>query len=255
MSTQVEDLRSRYEREERADRDARNERYERYERENHIELDDRYASELRRYQSEDRNARNERLEIEDRNERYDRYERYEREEQTELNERYERESREAFNEREERYIRFEHERYGEELEERFQRETLEARNERDERYAREAIMVSNACNQRYNYEEVEVREARVRRDANFRGQKHLDENLQIVKDVITLTEVELKILCEDCPICMNKPTKLNSVTTECGHEFCKDCYNEYLAADNNKSCPMCRNPNPKITFYLKLDIP
>ena len=68
--------------------------------------------------------------------------------------------------------------------------------------------------------------------------------------VKTLTEVEIETICEDCAICFNKPTKLDSITTECGHEFCKGCYIDYIATTNrNKSCPLCRKNNPKITTY------
>ena len=67
--------------------------------------------------------------------------------------------------------------------------------------------------------------------------------------VIILTKTTIEVLCEDCAICLNKPTKANSITTECGHEFCKGCYKNYLALDRNKSCPMCRKNNPKITSY------
>jgi len=65
-----------------------------------------------------------------------------------------------------------------------------------------------------------------------------------------LTKATMNTVCDDCAICMTKPQKLDSVTTDCGHEFCKGCYTDFIAAINsNKSCPMCRNPNPKITSY------
>jgi len=82
-----------------------------------------------------------------------------------------------------------------------------------------------------------------------REERKLAKVQQIKPKIIVLTKATMEVVCEDCAICLNKPQKLNSITTECGHEFCKGCYDEYLAAATNKSCPMCRKPAPKITSY------
>lgn len=90
-----------------------------------------------------------------------------------------------------------------------------------------------------------------RREAR-REERKLAKVQQIKPKIIVLTKAAMEVVCEVCPICMDKPSKINSITTECGHEFCKGCYNEYIAtANSNKSCPMCRKNDPKITVYRR----
>ena len=85
-----------------------------------------------------------------------------------------------------------------------------------------------------------------------REERKLAKVQQIKPKIIVLTKAAMEVVCEVCPICMDKPSKINSITTECGHEFCKGCYNEYIAtANSNKSCPMCRKNDPKITVYRR----
>ena len=41
-----------------------------------------------------------------------------------------------------------------------------------------------------------------------------------------------------CPICYCNVTTANKLITRCGHVFCADCINEWLAVKG--SCPVCR---------------
>jgi len=59
---------------------------------------------------------------------------------------------------------------------------------------------------------------------------------------------------DNCGICLEQYTKVNSVTTSCGHTFCKPCFDthEYMCYRSDVpvvKCPMCRNANPIITEY------
>jgi hypothetical protein len=56
---------------------------------------------------------------------------------------------------------------------------------------------------------------------------------------------------EPCSICYEGYTKANSVTTCCGHSFCKGCYSSHEAAhpDRAVDCPLCRKTNPHITEF------
>lgn len=43
----------------------------------------------------------------------------------------------------------------------------------------------------------------------------------------------------ECPICFEVITDKRNITkTICGHNFCKDCLNEWIEWDN--TCPLCR---------------
>ena len=72
---------------------------------------------------------------------------------------------------------------------------------------------------------------------------------------VALKKMELvKTVDDPCCICMEKYTRVNSVTTSCGHSFCKSCYDRVeqtgLASHTRKvCCPICREGNPKITEY------
>jgi hypothetical protein len=73
---------------------------------------------------------------------------------------------------------------------------------------------------------------------------------------IALKKTELDVAMPDnCSICIDGYTKVNSVTTSCGHAFCKECYNTHeqtvLANHNRVYCPLCRAVNLKITEYRK----
>jgi hypothetical protein len=69
------------------------------------------------------------------------------------------------------------------------------------------------------------------------------------------SQAELAVQITDpCAICYEGYTKLNSVTTSCGHSFCKDCYTAHENTRNNQTakavvCPICRADNPQVTEY------
>ena len=62
---------------------------------------------------------------------------------------------------------------------------------------------------------------------------------------------ELDVPCANmCSICYDTPTKGASLNTECGHEFCRDCYIKW--AYNNErapSCPACRKSCPTFRMF------
>jgi len=72
---------------------------------------------------------------------------------------------------------------------------------------------------------------------------------------IALKKTELDAVMPDsCSICMENYTRVNSVTTSCGHAFCKGCYDvhEQTGLSNRMlkvRCPLCRTETPKITEY------
>lgn len=59
------------------------------------------------------------------------------------------------------------------------------------------------------------------------------------------------VIPEPCSICYEPYTKVNSVSTCCGHSFCKDCFvtHENTIRDQPISCPLCRKLKPTITEY------
>jgi len=57
---------------------------------------------------------------------------------------------------------------------------------------------------------------------------------------------------ENCAICMDTHQKGESLTTSCGHDFGKECYqNWFNSANSSQSCPTCRAVNPQVTIYSK----
>jgi len=78
---------------------------------------------------------------------------------------------------------------------------------------------------------------------------------QPARKSVALKKKELDVMIpESCSICMENYTKVNSVTTSCGHVFCKGCYNAHEQTGLSKHmpkvcCPLCRAETPKITEY------
>jgi hypothetical protein len=56
---------------------------------------------------------------------------------------------------------------------------------------------------------------------------------------------EINIKDNNCPICFNEIHSDNKYTTECNHEYCKDCLNNWFDKGKN-TCPNCR----RIIKYL-----
>jgi hypothetical protein len=54
----------------------------------------------------------------------------------------------------------------------------------------------------------------------------------------------------DCAICQETPKLKDALCTECGHYYCKSCWNTWMdAPTSNKNCPTCRKNMPKTTSY------
>jgi Ring finger domain len=78
-----------------------------------------------------------------------------------------------------------------------------------------------------------------------------------------LKQIELEAQMPDsCGICMEVNTRGNSVVTECGHGFCKECFDQYIESIRMKSfherelrCPMCRKVGPKCTVFRLRKVP
>ena len=66
-----------------------------------------------------------------------------------------------------------------------------------------------------------------------------------------------EVMPDVCGICLEEYTRVNSVSTCCGHSFCSSCYTaaaEHCAAnsqrkDRKMKCPMCRKESPKLTLF------
>jgi hypothetical protein len=59
-------------------------------------------------------------------------------------------------------------------------------------------------------------------------------------------------MVDACGICLDRCMKIDSVETCCGHQFCKACYAQYVAAVAGRqtvSCPMCRKQTPALTEF------
>lgn len=55
---------------------------------------------------------------------------------------------------------------------------------------------------------------------------------------------------EACGICLDTHKKRESVTTECGHEYCKQCWFSWMSnTTGNQKCPTCRKCHPKTTTF------
>lgn len=54
---------------------------------------------------------------------------------------------------------------------------------------------------------------------------------------------------DDCAICMESHKKIDSMTTNCGHEFGQICLQKWMNGSVLKSCPICRNYCSLVTAY------
>ena len=72
-----------------------------------------------------------------------------------------------------------------------------------------------------------------------------------LEKMVTIKKADFEAPCIDsCPICLDIHKKGDSLTTECNHEFGKDCYNFWMnSLSSNKKCPTCRKDCPKVTYY------
>ena len=87
------------------------------------------------------------------------------------------------------------------------------------------------------------------------GNRQVKQKRRPARKTIVLKKTELDVVIADpCCICMEEYTRVSSVTTSCGHAFCKGCYNTHEQTGLSKNmprvcCPICRAETPKITEY------
>jgi len=103
---------------------------------------------------------------------------------------------------------------------------------------------------------VLLREPQVARNRTVRG---------LTKPkTIALKKSELEAQMPDsCGICMEVNTRANSMVTECGHGFCKTCFEQYIesirakptSSERELRCPMCRKVGPKCTEFRSRKTP
>jgi len=73
-------------------------------------------------------------------------------------------------------------------------------------------------------------------------------------DTIMIDKDEFKNASpHECSICLNKPKYKDIKRTDCGHFFCKTCWDAWIGCSSSHgcqiSCPMCRRENPRISLY------
>lgn len=69
------------------------------------------------------------------------------------------------------------------------------------------------------------------------------------KRVISKAKFNLKCK-EECAICFDMHTQGESVFTECGHIYGKECWRKWMSNEySNHSCPNCRKFCPKTSTY------
>jgi hypothetical protein len=66
--------------------------------------------------------------------------------------------------------------------------------------------------------------------------------------VCEIDKQQFHALCaEACAICLETHTKGDSVLTECNHEFCHQCWSQWIT--RAKTCPACRKSRPSTTSF------
>ncbi|WVQ97832.1 hypothetical protein IAU59_004947 [Kwoniella sp. CBS 9459] len=59
---------------------------------------------------------------------------------------------------------------------------------------------------------------------------------------------------EDCIICFGSSDDSKAVLLQCGHYFCKSCFDEYRKSQMGRKCPACRTEiDPKAVTQVRLD--
>jgi hypothetical protein len=77
----------------------------------------------------------------------------------------------------------------------------------------------------------------------------LPKKEKLKNNVKVLSKQERELVCDDCAICLDVHNKIDTVTTECGHSFGKDCFKQWMKSNGNKTCPSCRNKCKCLTSY------
>jgi len=73
--------------------------------------------------------------------------------------------------------------------------------------------------------------------------------------VRALGKVKAATPLEDCAICMESHKKIDSMTTNCGHEFGQKCLQKWMNSSLLKSCPICRTYCSLVTAYRPRAVP
>jgi hypothetical protein len=77
------------------------------------------------------------------------------------------------------------------------------------------------------------------------------ETYRSLNKVCAIGRVKFNADCKEvCAICLDTHKKCDSVTTECGHEYCKGCWFSWMSnTTGNRKCPTCRKQCPKTTTF------
>jgi hypothetical protein len=82
-----------------------------------------------------------------------------------------------------------------------------------------------------------------------RPKKQKPTTVFVISDRITLR----KIMSDACGICLDNNTRRKTITTSCGHNYCKCCFSGWskhkLTSQTIVSCPECRGDVLEITEY------
>lgn len=65
------------------------------------------------------------------------------------------------------------------------------------------------------------------------------------------------IMPDNCGICLETKTRGETITTCCGHNYCKTCFEQLVESRKNRQsradrvvhCPHCRKENPQVTAF------
>jgi len=109
-----------------------------------------------------------------------------------------------------------------------------------------SILDVHTFNERINHYEMLIsdKEKDVR---NYKtAYEYFNSNINTIEKIVT-SDGETLLADENCGICLNTYTPPISYIKQCGHFFCKECF-DYLSSinRNNVKCPICRKENGDI---------
>jgi hypothetical protein len=80
---------------------------------------------------------------------------------------------------------------------------------------------------------------------------NLKFNISIIKQTLNNNDINIHYTnTNDCPICMEKISFENSVSTNCNHTFCSHCICNYIKTCNSISLPRCSLCRQNTTAYI-----
>jgi hypothetical protein len=100
-----------------------------------------------------------------------------------------------------------------------------------------------------------VKQAKARAKAADKVAKDAAKAKANLEKTRVIAKSKLTVPCADiCAICLDTHQKCDSITTECGHEFGKECWHMMVksrrdAHHRHFNCPACRKVDPSITMY------